>query len=742
MKNNKKFWRMNKNFFVAIGVVFVFAFGFTHVVRADDVVDIIPPTITLLGDVSVSIEQGTSYTGAGATAQDDVDGDITANIVMTGTVDTATLGVYTETYTVSDDAGNPATPVVRTITVIPVVVVAPTETIIVRNGDVLIWQGEVPLPNDGTETISDVNGNPHTVSTRSVLALVKDAETTSGAFTLSNLTYYDSFGAFYFKCITPTGGTELCDNWQYAVGSTTPWTSIDQTILTGGETIGIYFGNNHQISFSTTTISAGGTLTAIAEKYNYIDNTWSPLTGVSVGITTPNESDPWNPIVISTNPVDSNGSAVITIENPGSYNAGIVEDYYFPSYAVTVNTVPVGGGGGGGITSTTFSVPNAITYLKSVQSSDGSFGGSDLYTDWVAVAYGAGGVSDGSRNSLLSYLSSHNTLYSLVTDNERRAMALLALGQNPYSYNGINYIAAITQSFDGTQIGDVRLINDDVFGLIVLSKAGYTTSDLEISKTIEYIVNAQSVNGSWDGSVDMTAASIQALSLFPSAPGVLESITKAGTYLQNNQSGDGGWVNVSSSSWATQAMNTLNVLWTNNGKTPVHYFGGIQASDGAASLNSESLQNRIWATSYAIPAVLGKSWDAVLVGVARPSVSTGGNNTNDESDTINQIDTLVETKKVEIIELQNDAIKKEPKPEELEKETERVVNQNPMQLVFAQENKVSPVPFEDTLAQNNFESNLLTASAEGSRVPVPLFVTVGAGILALVGGFWYWFRRP
>ncbi len=719
---------------------FVLVFG-TVAVRAEVVADTTVPVITLLGDANLSIEQGVTYIDAGATASDETDGDITANIVITGTVDTATVGVYTETYAVSDVAGNPATPVVRTITVTPVVVVVPTETIIVRNGDTVIWQGEVPLPDDGTETISDVNGNPHTVSTRSVLALVKDAETTSGAFTLSNLTYYDSFGAFYFKCITPTGGTELCDNWQYAVGGTTPWTSIDQTILTGGETIGIYFGNNHQVSFGTTTISAGGTLTATAEKYNYIDNTWSPLTGVSVGITTPNESDPWNPIVISTNPVDSNGSAVITIENPGVYNAGIVEDYYFPSYVVTVNAVS-GGGGGGGTTSTTFSVPNAIAYLKSVQSSDGSFGGSDLYTDWVAVTYGAGSVFDNSRNSLLSYLASHNTLYSLVTDNERRAMALLALGQNPYSYNGVNYIEAITQSFDGTQIGDVHLINDDVFGLIVLSKAGYTTSDVEISKTIEYIVKAQLVNGSWDGSVDMTAASIQALSLFPGAPGVSESVTKAGMYLQNNQSGDGGWVNVSSSSWATQAMNTLNVLWTNNGKTPVHYFGGIQASDGAASLNSESLQNRIWATSYAIPAVLGKSWDAILIGVARPSVSTGGNNTNGESGTTNQTDTLVETKKIEIVEFQNDAIEKKPKPEELEKETERVINQNPTQLVFAQENKVPPVPSEDALPQNNFESNLLTASAEGSRVPVPLFVTVGAGILALVGGFWYWFRRP
>jgi len=79
--------------------------------------DTTPPTLTLLGDPLVSHECGTPYTDAGASAEDDIDGDISADIQVTGTVDSATPGEYTLTYNVSDSSGNPATPVSRTVTV-------------------------------------------------------------------------------------------------------------------------------------------------------------------------------------------------------------------------------------------------------------------------------------------------------------------------------------------------------------------------------------------------------------------------------------------------------------------------------------------------------------------------------------------------------------------------------------------------------------------------------------------------
>ena len=63
--------------------------------------------ITLTGS-DVSQEVGGSYTDAGATALDNIDGDITSNIATVNPVDPSTVGVYTVTYNVSDAAGNPA----------------------------------------------------------------------------------------------------------------------------------------------------------------------------------------------------------------------------------------------------------------------------------------------------------------------------------------------------------------------------------------------------------------------------------------------------------------------------------------------------------------------------------------------------------------------------------------------------------------------------------------------------------
>jgi hypothetical protein len=79
--------------------------------------DTTPPVITLNGG-NVTLTVGDSYAEQGATATDDRDGDITADIVIGGdTVDTGTAGTYTVTYNVSDAAGNAATEVTRTVTV-------------------------------------------------------------------------------------------------------------------------------------------------------------------------------------------------------------------------------------------------------------------------------------------------------------------------------------------------------------------------------------------------------------------------------------------------------------------------------------------------------------------------------------------------------------------------------------------------------------------------------------------------
>ena len=87
------------------------------------------PVITLNGMNPISLEAGGVYTEPGASANDEVDGDISDQIVIDSSqLDTTTVGDYSVTYNVSDAAGNAATEVTRTVSV--VAGAAPTGSII------------------------------------------------------------------------------------------------------------------------------------------------------------------------------------------------------------------------------------------------------------------------------------------------------------------------------------------------------------------------------------------------------------------------------------------------------------------------------------------------------------------------------------------------------------------------------------------------------------------------------------
>ena len=100
-------------------------YDFTETIRFDLLVDsssetgvdTIPPVLTLNGDASISIYQGTTFGNPGAAAVDNVDGDLTNSITVSGSVDTSTIGTYTINYDISDAAGNAATTVSRTVVV-------------------------------------------------------------------------------------------------------------------------------------------------------------------------------------------------------------------------------------------------------------------------------------------------------------------------------------------------------------------------------------------------------------------------------------------------------------------------------------------------------------------------------------------------------------------------------------------------------------------------------------------------
>jgi len=111
-----------------------------------------------------------------------------------------------------------------------------------NNGDV-VYSGSVALLPAGTISINDSSGNPHDANADSVLSVVNTAAASSTEFNISNLIYYDAFGAFYLKCMN-VSGSELCNNWQYKVDDVSPAVGMDSEILSGGENVVLYFGDD------------------------------------------------------------------------------------------------------------------------------------------------------------------------------------------------------------------------------------------------------------------------------------------------------------------------------------------------------------------------------------------------------------------------------------------------------------------------------------------------------------------
>jgi len=102
--------------------------------------DTTPPVITLNGSSTVEVLFDDQYSDDGATALDNIDGDITIQIVTNNLVDTAIAGNYTVTYNVSDSAGNAALEVTRTVTVLTL---DDSIIVIIAELDLLVGSGNI-----------------------------------------------------------------------------------------------------------------------------------------------------------------------------------------------------------------------------------------------------------------------------------------------------------------------------------------------------------------------------------------------------------------------------------------------------------------------------------------------------------------------------------------------------------------------------------------------------------------------
>lgn len=508
--------------------------------------------------------------------------------------------------------------------------------ITIRDGATVAFSGAVLLPasNNVPADISPTSAtNTVAVPARSLLSVLKTVDAAQNGFAVTDLQYYDSLDSFFINCITMAAeANSLCGSWQYILNGVDPGVGTDHALLKNGDTVFLYFGNQRQVSLSTTTATVGAPFTATAQKYDPVNNVYLLMAGATIGVTQPDPNNPWSPIEIATSTVDANGQAVFTLNTAGTYNVGIKEDFYFPLTTLTVaSSSPAGnqtsnqsnkGGsviisGGGAVASPIkVNLNKAIDFLISRQNADGSFN-SSLQTDWAAIALASVNPNSLASQKIKSYLlTDPNPLVGMnsASDYARRAMALMSLNINPYNGVKTNYVKKIIDLFDGQQFGDSALFNDDIFALLVLNKAGYGADQEIIKQAAAFIISKQKANGLWD-SIDLTAAAMQALNPLSTLIAAAPALEKAKVFLSTSQGADGGFGDTYATSWAMQAIASLgenSANWQKNNKTPESYLALSQGADGGLEKDNSYEANRVWATAYAIPAVSGKPWFNIL----------------------------------------------------------------------------------------------------------------------------------
>lgn len=154
--------------------------------RAVIVQDTTAPVVTLIGDSSVTIQFGNIFEEEGTSATDNLDGDVTGDVVITDNIDYSSLGTYTITYTIEDSSGN-SDSITRTI------IIEDLEGPVIHVTDYITYNSELTLLSDLTGIISaidlldgdvsgdviktadDYTGNETTVGTYSVTYEVTDS---------------------------------------------------------------------------------------------------------------------------------------------------------------------------------------------------------------------------------------------------------------------------------------------------------------------------------------------------------------------------------------------------------------------------------------------------------------------------------------------------------------------------------------------------------------------------------------
>lgn len=148
-------------------------------------IDTTSPVISLIGPATQTVAQGSVYSDLGATVSDNIDTSLTA--IVSGSVDTSTVGSYTLTFNATDNGGNVATPVERTVTVTdqtaPVITLLGSNPMTVNQGSSFTDPGTTVSDNVDTGLTATVSGSVDTATVGSYILTYNAVDTAGNAAT-------------------------------------------------------------------------------------------------------------------------------------------------------------------------------------------------------------------------------------------------------------------------------------------------------------------------------------------------------------------------------------------------------------------------------------------------------------------------------------------------------------------------------------------------------------------------------
>ena len=171
-----------------------------------------------------------------------------------------------------------------------------------------------------------------------------------------------------------------------------------------------------------------------------------------------------------------------------------------------------------------------------------------------------------------------------------------------------NLVARVAELYDGTQIGEPGLLNDDIFGVLALHEVGAPQPLLR--REVDYLRTKQLPDGGWSwnaspnatADTDMTGSVVAAFcaaGVTPADPDLQKALTLLHS-LQDPETGGfiapppfGVGVNTDTTAWVASGLVECGIdpqspEWTTvDGKTPFDYLLSMQAPDGHFEWTSE-----------------------------------------------------------------------------------------------------------------------------------------------------------